>query len=298
MNTKLKMSLLGAAISMAVAGQANAGIAMPRDDINNNGASELVLTVYDAANAITYTRDLGITMGNFNDTGSYSYNVAADLTGAFGSTNTAGMVWSINAADAQRGESTAGMSTDPFTYGTRILSTSTTPNTVGVTMDNGNVFQAALTFDGFVKGQNLQPGHNDGDITWNDWSKNGSNTFVGGGSASYQNMGGAWNGNAQFAAIGNIGDAMSFLLVSEDIVLNTRPLFPGSSIIVTSNDTISSSAATVALMAGTWTLDTAGALSYSAVPVPPAIWLLGSALVGLTGVARRRRESEVEGLEA
>ena len=34
------------------------------------------------------------------------------------------------------------------------------------------------------------------------------------------------------------------------------------------------------------------------VPVPPALWLLGSALVGLVGVSRRKREAADEGLMA
>ena len=32
-------------------------------------------------------------------------------------------------------------------------------------------------------------------------------------------------------------------------------------------------------------------------PLPPALWLLGSALVGITGVARRRRAAETQGTE-
>ena len=45
--------------------------------------------------------------------------------------------------------------------------------------------------------------------------------------------------------------------------------------------------------AATWTLGSNGTLTYSvpapaAVPVPAAAWLLGSGLIGLVGVARRK----------
>lgn len=50
-------------------------------------------------------------------------------------------------------------------------------------------------------------------------------------------------------------------------------------------------------LAGVWNLSTDGVLSYvgvgAPVPVPAAVWLLGSALIGLVGVARRK--SEIEG---
>lgn len=38
---------------------------------------------------------------------------------------------------------------------------------------------------------------------------------------------------------------------------------------------------------GTWTLTTQGELSYAPVPVPAAVWMFGSALIGLIGARRR-----------
>jgi hypothetical protein len=42
------------------------------------------------------------------------------------------------------------------------------------------------------------------------------------------------------------------------------------------------------LLAGVWNLS-GSVLSYTAVPLPAGVWLLGSALLGLVGVARRKR---------
>lgn len=48
---------------------------------------------------------------------------------------------------------------------------------------------------------------------------------------------------------------------------------------------------TVTQLAGTWTLASNGDLTYSVsnVPLPAAVWLFGSGLLGLVGVARRRK---------
>lgn len=45
--------------------------------------------------------------------------------------------------------------------------------------------------------------------------------------------------------------------------------------------------------ANVWRLDATGELTYAPVPIPAAAWLLGSALVGLITVSRRRRAASV-----
>lgn len=58
----------------------------------------------------------------------------------------------------------------------------------------------------------------------------------------------------------------------------------------------STTAVDSSLFTGVWTLQQDGTLTYnqpSTVPLPPAVWLLGSALVGLVGVGRRRTVAAV-----
>lgn len=60
---------------------------------------------------------------------------------------------------------------------------------------------------------------------------------------------------------------------------------------------INNDSTTMQTLLGQWTLSSEGTLTYAGVgapvPVPAAVWLLGSALIGLVGVARRK--SEIEG---
>ena len=40
---------------------------------------------------------------------------------------------------------------------------------------------------------------------------------------------------------------------------------------------------------GVWDLALDGTLTFTAVPIPGAVWLFGSAMIGVAGVARRRK---------
>jgi hypothetical protein len=87
-----------------------------------------------------------------------------------------------------------------------------------------------------------------------------------------------WFGNASFLATGSLDEALAFYHVT-----NTGALFGGAT------DPVQ-----VTRQEGLWTLAANGELRYevgAVVPVPAAVWLLGSAMIGLVGVSRRRQQA-------
>jgi hypothetical protein len=266
-NTSLKA--IAAAVALAAAGSANAAIDGSADGFNNVGGTELVLTIFNAGLNKSESFDLfdgSNTLGwnDFSGTGSYSFDASASTL-----LSVAGTTWNIMAFDSD----TNGTTTDASTYGTKVM---TTVNNAAGTTDNTYLAQSASKGQTYVDALNNQAGHIG--------AADGSDSSTGGASYWGLDMNGAFMpgfGGTTAA----VGSSMSFLL-AEETFTSVLEVVPGV--------VYSPQGAGVALntYAGKWTLDGIGNLTYSAVPVPAAVWLLGSALIGLVGVSRRRGSVE------
>ncbi len=266
---KMKMKALAAAVALAAAGNANAAI-----DTGNNSNGEMFVSVWDQTNAISYTRDLGITyndfLANINNSAT-TYNFAADAlyTSTFGAVDPSTLVWNIAAVN----NFDAGF-TNYTTYGVMSSSNnaagvmSTTEGAMPGLINNGNYFAAG------VNANTAAPF---------DFASNVSATATGGDGYFGSNLwGNNWGGLAGFNDTAAVGQSLDFYA----IIADQTPYLNGGS------------AANMVYIqaANQWTLAADGTLNYaastpSAVPVPAAVWLLGSAMVGLVGVARRRNEA-------
>lgn len=97
------------------------------------------------------------------------------------------------------------------------------------------------------------------------WAQNGG---------TYENMD-SWNGGG-VQAQNNLGQAANFyvFVTSSSANLGASRVFAAVDVILSANGTLS-------------------AVATAPVPVPPALYLLGSAIAGLTGVARRKKKAKV-----
>ena len=259
----MKLKLIAAAAMLAVAGQASASIAN-----GTTGNGELFLSVYDSVAKVSYARDLGITMNDFMASGStagYSLNFSADtlLQSAFASLN--GLNWNVAALDTTGGTAVGGQH--------YLSTTNATLATVKTTL-NSNLTTGMSLVDDYVNANNAFGTH----VT----SANGSNTAVAADGFAYFENGFMtnWRGKAKFDSTALVGDSLGFFAMQAS---STSGL---GKISATQFGSVDGAAA--------WTLASNGDLSYSvpapvsAVPVPAALWLLGSGLIGMVGVARRK----------
>lgn len=257
---KWKLNALAAVIAIAVSAPASATIAN-----SGTGNGELFFTVWDATNQRSYTKDLGISINTWNTNTSdgvhsEAFNVSADANWTSflsGVSNVNSLQWNIGALDGSGAD--------------RYL---TTAQAIGP-MNNEIITQFNDNSDTFLANTNTKGTHPGA-------ASNGSNlaTVAVDGNPSFgggPNWGSNFGGKAPFSNAALINSSNFFWLITE------------------SSTADGSLPATIAQFAnGIWNFATSGDLTYSqsavsAVPVPAAVWLLGSGLLGLVGVARRRR---------
>ena len=242
----------------------------PGSDIGTGG--ELIFSVWDDTTQTSYTLDLGIDSRSFNPNQDHSFILSSDQNWNtfISGVSTDDIRWNIVASDRDSHPSLSGngLSSNGLTFTGR-----TNDSTV---LDLGANFLNTLQYntENYIY-------HLDGTDTVfaenNSYLHSGTNYA---GSPEIQTL----IANLAFPTYGDYGESLAFWHVGT----TTHPEYPWIQEAVHMKDS------------GTWTLS-GNTLVYSSghlgfqmlapvvVPVPAAIWLLASSLVGLGSVARRRR---------
>ena len=249
---KLKAKALVAALTMGAAMQANAAI-----DNFSTGNGELFFNLRDNVNQQSYILDLNVNLDNFlpGNASNVTYGADANLTN-FLANGSGSYNWSVMA-----GDSTGGANAGDLRYAT------TTNDAANV---GANTNLQLVNFRGIDTGLLVNA---NGVLGANNSAVSPSTS-----PAYYSQGDDTWGFSSAFnATTAGIGNSLDFWLLSNS----------GSTIsFLTKNNKVS-----VDQYAGQWNLASNGDLSFTSaapVPLPPAVWLLGSALVGLVGVGRRK----------
>ena len=297
--TKFNLKTLAVTVALAAtASQANAAMVNAQGTAGD-GNSSVIMYAYSASLGRSYSRDLGFTLNDFlysgtvaPTAGSYPFNTtlntdmsiitgnATDLgyTLSFGADSVmaswlgngsmlaSDVTWGIAAVDGQGSGANFRALT---TVQAGALSAGTTNSELG---------SFEVKFDGFVNAQNALGTHlgnlngSSGSDGSNDPAANAANTF-----------GVNWSGASSFNAAGGIGESMEFFFMAQNGTIGTQ----------NANSVRYGNAEGNAL----WTLNADSSFMYmapnavSAVPVPAAVWLFASGLLGLVGVSRRKKSA-------
>ena len=254
---KLKMKALAAAVALTVAGSANAAI-----DTFGSGDGELFFSVRDNTNNTSFVLDLNVKLSDFiaNPTQSLSFG---DML-SYVASSSGNLSWSVMAGDSTGANVANGL---------RYLTTAAAGSDLLLGAVSNNTLQGWNIMDGdYLANVN-------GVLAGN------SATSALGDNAYFTTTMDSWQNNSPVSATAGLGDSQNFYLLAN----SASTILPaGKTAKVNLND-FSNTPGNV------WTLatDATGvtSLTYGAVPVPPAVWLLGSALLGLVGVARRKSQN-------
>jgi hypothetical protein len=296
--TKFNLKTLAVAVALAAtAGQANAAMVNAQGTLGD-GNSSVIMYAYSASLGRSYSRDLGFLLNDFLYNGSvaptagtypFSSTLNADMpivsgnatdlgyTLGFGgdsvmtswlgngSTLASDVLWGIAAVDGQ-GTGAA----------FRALTT-VTPGALSAGTINTELYTFEGKFDTFLSGHNPLGTHATGLN-----GSAGSDGSIGGLNADASAVFGVnWGLASSFNAVGGVGQSLEFFFLAGN---GTLPNNNVTNVRYGNTEGFS-----------TWTLNSDSSFMYmtpgavSAVPVPAAAWLFASGLLGLVGIARRRK---------
>ena len=254
---KTSMKMLAASVALAATGSANAAIVLT--DVYN-GPGELFMAAWDRAGQQSYSLDLGIRVDEFlaNPSQVLSYDLTGDSNFApfIGNTD---VVFTVTGGDYSFW--------DVNTYGWLSTVVSSYEQTYLAAANQPTIFQVTGKIRTMALNSNAAAGDMvDPDLNLSSYTVPGDIGYFGDPTWSV-NLGGT-----SVVAAGAVDTPISFYFAGID----TTDYWTG----------------VLTEMPNAWTLSSSGQLTYapvSTVPVPAAVWLFGSGLLGLVSVARRRK---------